>query len=188
MFSFYKKDIPYQKFILTAAFILLLVSSLGASLWFITVSIKNAGQSFQDIADKIASKEENRERARSVNALAKKREADIKRVKQFFIDRKEPVLFIEQLEEIARATRNKVLLNIDEGTGETNSLAFRVNVEGSEAGVRKMFQLIELMPYQVVVQDIAFEKKEDVELLAKGGGEGSNAPSTLFLLIRVKTL
>lgn len=188
MFSFYKKSIPHQNIILTALFVLFLVGSLGVSFWLMIRSIKNFGQSFQNIANKIAAHEEDREQARHADALVKKRETDIKKVKEFFIDRKEPVLFIEQLEEIARTTRNKVALTIDEEKGETNSLMFRVSVQGSEATVRMMLTLIELMPYQIAVEDIIFEKREDVEVLAKGGGAGGNAPSTLLVLLRVQSL
>ena len=93
--------------------------------------------------------------------------------------RTQPIDFIETIESLASTTQNEILLGFDEKSPDPQYLLFRITLTGSESNLLKYFSLIELLPYEIRVDDINFQR---------GAGEHTEKSATdqLILSIRVR--
>lgn len=168
-----------QKLFLTIAFSLIIVSFFGLVLRWLFSQVKKASASLGETASRVARLEAERKTAREIQALLKDRAVDLAKVNKFFVDRGEPVEFIENLEAIAKKTQNRIAIDFDEGQSRGKNLFFRLTIEGSEANIRKYFKLLELMPYKIKIEDMIFQKI---------GSGAASFSSRLIVLIQVETL
>ena len=99
----------------------------------------------------------------------------------FFINYREPVEFIETLEDLAKKTGVILAIDLALGVPGANELPLRLNIEGSEKNVLRYLRLLELLPNQILVEDIGFQS-----ILSAPGV--SLASHRLQLSIRVSTL
>ncbi len=135
------------------------VSLSASAYWFagLASSVLDYRTTLQKLDEQISALEEKRLRARRIEALLQGRAADLARVKTSFVERR-PVLLIEEIERIADHTKNTLALEIIESEPLLHDVGLRLIIEGTEASVRTMLELVELLPYQVSVDDLAFER------------------------------
>lgn len=169
---------PRKKLFLTVAISLIIVSLFGSVLGWLFSQVKKAGATLTETANKAALLEAERKTAREIQVLLKDRAGDMAKINKLFVDRGEPVEFIENLEKTAKKTGNKIAIDFDEGRSKDKNLFFRLTVEGNEAHTRKYLKLLGLMPYKMKIEDLAFQKI----------GAGKTASSRLIVLIQVETL
>ena len=180
-----------QKFFLTVAISLIIVGLLGSVLGWLFGQVKKARATIGETANKIILLEEKRKTARQTQILLKDRASDLAKINKFLVDRGEPVEFIENLEETAQKTKNKIVIDFDEGRSKAKNLFFRLTIDGSEASTRKYLKLLGFMPYKIGVEDLIFQKMSAGDLPAF-----PSRPKTLenpgshrlTILIQVETL
>lgn len=146
----------------TVFFITVTVSciALGASAYAFTRlanRVLNYRTTLEILDAQISALEEKRMHARRIDTLLKGRAADLARVKASFVERR-PIALIEEIERIADHTKNNLVLEIIEDGSVPRDVELRLSIEGSEQSVRAMLQLIELLPYQVSIDDLTFER------------------------------
>lgn len=179
------KLVATQKF---AAIILLSAAGVLVSAWtFVRLSsgALDARASIIQIQADTKRFEEDQVAARTLAKVVGERTADIGRLKAFFVDRQEPVAFIEQLEDLGRATHTSVSLSLPSSSGSTDNgvLSFRITVDGSPDNLVTYVKLLGLLPYNVALHDLAFQKLEEGQGIV-GAPTGSHR---LTLLISVAT-
>ena len=179
----------FQRFLLTSAFLAVIIVACGAGYWWMYASIGGFSGSLDAIAEKIASREQDRVKANHVGTTLKKRASELARINGLFVSKTQPVNFIEDLEAIGRATGSDVKVAANEAGDSTDMLVFHLTASGSSSGLRRMVRLIELMPYEVVIDDVSYQTGG----IATGGNGLSVAPgpllgATLAATLRVKTL
>ena len=148
---------PSQKFAVAAAasFAVVALSSWG---FFRAVAGVQQGHGVQaDIRQKIDTLAEDRQRARASETLLTERESDISRISAFFLDRSNPIAFIEAVERAAEKTGATITLDIDEQAGGDNALRFRLALEGGENVLYDFVRVLELLPYKIEIQDMLFQ-------------------------------
>lgn len=141
--------------------------------------VKNSRDNLEVIDAKIASLEKERRAVRIETMLLAERTADLKRIREFFVNRETPLPFIEALETLAKNTQNRVALDFAEEESSNDTLAFRLTIEGSKFSALRYLSLLEIMLYDIEIKDLTFQKipsqSKDV------------SASRIILLIRVKT-
>lgn len=155
----------------------------GVSIWtyvYMASSIARAKTALVEVKQEIISAEAERKEARSLKKTLEERDADIARINKFIINRQSPIEFIEELENLARRTQNSIILDVQ---NEKNGpdLSFRLTLEGSQDSVTKYLRALELLPYEIQVEDIAYQRVSSDPRVA-----GSSAFSRLILSIKVK--
>lgn len=178
---------PFQRLVATTAAMAILIAALAAGILCLAQRVYTFRRELIAAEANVVTAEANRVSTKRASAILKENEAGIARIERFFIDREQPVEFIERLEAVARATRNKISLNVNEAGNGANSLSFRVRLEGTAASVRTMLHALELLPYQLSIDEIAFTQSE-TGWSAVGNAPPLGAPATLSFLISVKTL
>ena len=148
---------PSQKFAVAAAasFVVVALSSWGFVRAVVGVQQGHGVQA--DIRQKIGTLAEERGRARASEALLTEREDDIRRISAFFLDRRNPIAFIEAVEHVAEKTGTTITLEIDEQAGGDHALRFRLALEGRENALYGFVRVLELLPYKIDIQDMLFQ-------------------------------
>lgn len=160
--------------IVTALLISFVWAGISAGIfWYLSSGVREIGAELETIELQIVRLEKERASAVLSAELAKRRPADITRIRAFFVNRERPVAFIEALEGLARDTGVEILLNAEERASRPGFLAFRIGLKGAKEGLLTHLRLMELMPYKISVEDVVF--REDL------------AGSELILLFQVKT-
>lgn len=168
----------WQKLFLTAA-IFLAVAVFWVWLWTgFFYRVKNAGATLQDLKGQIPALEEKRKLAGEMQFLFKNRTEDLEKIRSFLVSKERPVVFLENLEETARKTRNRIAINFDEGKSKDQNLFFRLTLEGGEENVLKYLRLLELMPYKLKVEEVSIQK-----LTSAGGRAYVSIPAESGILL-----
>lgn len=123
-----------------------------------------ADSNISDLRSQIALLEEERARARKVGSFLDEREEEVGRIVGFLVSEDRPINFVEKLEDMARRTNNKMLLDL---SGDLNKkggdvIAFRMTLEGSSKSVFDYLKLLELLPHLINIESVVWEKSEGV--------------------------
>lgn len=157
-----------QKCITAVLVSLPILGVLAWGYWVIAESVARSDTVFAEIQTGLASLEEARRDAGKAEALMERRREDFIRISNFFVDRERPVAFIEDIEKLARLTGNEISLTIAEGAGARDAILFRITIDGTDGSVFKMLKLMELMPYHLTINDIAFQRsRQDNRSIAR---------------------
>jgi len=146
------------RFIVTTVVALLL--SLIAVLAYLQLffSIRGIKTVFAALETKIALAEKERKSSRLDSTLLETRAEDLKRINNFLIDRENPLPFIEAVEMLAKNTQNRLSLDFAETESKQEGIAFRLTTEGSEPNVLRFLSLLEVMPYDIEIRDVIFQR------------------------------
>lgn len=183
--------LPVQKFILTLALSGLLVLSCGWLFLKLAGSVYSAEANLSLVESKILMLEDDFKNARSLQKTLRNRSTDIENINNFFVDPSSPVTFIEELESLAKATKNIIALEIRDSQ-KRNILVFGVTLEGSESSVLKFLRLLEVLPYGIEVEDMSYQKL-NIEsgnlsfLVTKLKSQGVIPVARMVLVINVHT-
>lgn len=180
------------KYISTVSVILIFAIGAAFGFWRTKEKVSNFERDIVDIESKIIFHEEERERSDRTARLFDDQTEASARINNFFIDRANPIPFIESLETIARETGTAMALNVNETITKEDELLFSVTIEGADKNVRKMLQLIELIPYDVGIEEFSFQKITTTErsFIQQSSSQKTlqNSPTArLRLSLRVKT-
>jgi len=145
-----------QKFYLKLLVSLALVAGFSWGFFYVASFVRNARGSLGEIQQEILNHEGKRAAVKDAERIIAEETSDIERVKSLSVDKKEPLPFIEYLENLASRTGNKIAFEVPGGSEET--LKFRITVEGAQAGVMQLFRLLEAIPYAVSVEEFDFYK------------------------------
>lgn len=180
----------FRKFVITAALAVFGVGFCAGVFWWLSSSVRAGIESLRTIGEKITALEDGRRSARSSASLFEERKTDIERIRNFSPNRERPVELIEELESLGHSTGNAITLDFDEARSKANGrLVFRLTVEGSEREPREYLKLLELMPYEIRVEDLAFQQIALQSSSASQTKAASSIPThRLILVISVKTL
>ncbi len=176
-----------KRFIATIILAVVCNILLGVLYWWLYIYVSGARMSLSKVKSDIASSGEDRKAVRAADLIFAERKDDLARIEKFFIDSKQPVDFIESLENLARATRNQITLSVDSGIREQRMLAFRLSLDGSKENLLRYLALLELLPYEIHVDEISLQRAEGFEAGAAVGQSGTSPAHRLSLLFRVKT-
>ncbi len=159
----------FQKLLISAAIsTVVLLSAFGVYVW----TYKSAGDFREQLVElelEVQKLELERQLARKFSGLAKERGGDITRIKKFLVDRERPVVFIEDLEGLAQKSQVLLALDFDEGKSKGNELFFRVTADGSERALHKFIAALELVPYEITLNEFLLQKISEKEIPAAVG-------------------
>ena len=131
---------------------------IGVFGW-IFITLQNSEASLGELLSGILSEQEGRISLQRAGRLMEDKKDDIQRVDNFLVARANPVNFIESLEDLARQTQNKIVIDLDEAKSQANKhLVFRLTVDGTQKSALKYSELLEFLPYQISVQELSFQK------------------------------
>lgn len=177
---------PLQKLIAALFASLAIVGGLLFAFILVSRNVQSYRDTLGMTATSISSSEQNFNRLAKIQDLIKNRRSDIKRLENITINRKQPLQFIETIEKISHLTNTRVALAADEIKGNTESLLFRAAIEGNDKNVRTVLALIQSLPYQIKIDNLAFQR--DVPRTANKGGQPTTDTITrLTLAMKVKT-
>lgn len=127
--------------------------------WSVASGVSGGVENLKSIEARAISLERDRKKARAFEALSEERRSDFQRLRLLSPHKERPVELIEQLEELAKNTKNSIAIDVDEGRSKTNGgLFFRLTAEGSLASTRDYLRALELMPYVVGVEDLVLQE------------------------------
>lgn len=172
---------PFQKLIASLIFYLALVIASGGLFFWLNLRVQGSAAERERIETEIASLEEDRRRARQAELVFEEKKAELERLKNVFISPEKPVEFIEGLEKIARGTGNSISLDLVSEKLVGGAFSFRISVEGTEESTAKYLSLLELMPYEIAIEEFTLQRTR----AAPGGREKE---ARLSVVINVKTL
>lgn len=177
---------PKHKFFITALSSLLILVGLGWLWWFLISGIETFKDALYDVRLKIVAQEEERKSARQLASLMKARRIDLEKTDSLLIDKEKPIEFIEGVESLARKTGSRMFLGVEGSVDPAGFMNFKLNIEDTERGARSFLEMLTLMPYEILVEDINFQKISSVPVTLP---DGKNfAPTArLGILIKVKT-
>ena len=182
---------PRRKLFLVIGISLVVLIFWGWVLIRLLRQVKNAGITLRELEGKIVELEAKRKEAGDIQTLLQDRAEDLAKINSFSVNKERPVIFIEDLEDAARKTQNRVIIDFDEGRSRDKNIFFRLTIEGSKDSVLKYLKLLEFMPYQIKVEEMAWQKlaAAGVSALVKLPQE-AEAPLShrLEILIKVETL
>ncbi len=147
-----------NKFVVTVVLALVAVSTSFVIFWWLLLYVRNSAMRLGDVESKIAVSEEERKVARAAETFLKEQERDLERIRLFSPNKERPVEFIESIESLGKDTGNSIVLDFDEGRSKGANLVFRITVEGTAQSVRQYLRIMELMPYEIHVEDLAFQR------------------------------
>lgn len=158
-------------------YILVVIISAGLFWWF-SGTIDSSFAKLGSIRARIQLLEEEREAVRELASLLESREQTVARIRKFLVHRDEPLEFIEMLENVAKATGNAAALDFDlEKSKKGDELAFRVTIDGAHSDIFRYIRLMELLPYHIRIDEIAYQKLSG----ESGGGKATDALSKKLL-------
>lgn len=144
-----------------------------------------------DIASEISASEGKRALLRNAEILLTRHGDEIARIQNVYIDGDNQVEFIEEIERLARTTHNNLFLDVSHAASDEKDLGFEITLEAIEKNALDFLTLLELLPYEITITKINFQK------LGPGSPRASeteskrivekNPDTRLFLAIQVKT-
>lgn len=159
--------------------------TIAAFTWFLFY-VSNREDSFTIIESKISVLEDNRTAAKRATKIFQQEEHTIQRINKFFVDPKNPVSFIEELELLATDTRNKISLNIDEQKSTSDSLIFHLTLDGDTESVVRYLTLLELLPYEIIVSDIGYQEHDSAPASSLKKDLSATPPRNARLIIEIR--
>lgn len=111
----------------------------------------------QGIRQRIEDLGAQRRRARISEGLLRERQADIRRIRAFFADRKSPIAFIEAAEGAAARTDTTTVLDADEKASSDTVLRFQMTIQGDTDHLLDFVRMLELLPYPIDIRDMVFQ-------------------------------
>lgn len=176
---------PRITLIITTLVSLLAIAALSFVFIFISRNIERYHRTLSLTVMNIEASEKNFNHFMDIANLLETRSKDIARIQRIAIDRQRPLQFIETIEQIARITHTQSALGVNEIKDDKQSLLFHVTWEGEEKNVRTMLALLQKLPFQIVIQDMSFQK--DI-LSAPGQTQTSGTGNArLVLSMKIKT-
>ena len=149
---------PTIRLIFTSTIALLLVSGAFTIYSQLFRYINNTRTSLNHLEMKIKSLETERKEARTAAALMEERKEDINSINNFFVDRGNLLPFIEELERLAKDSHNIIALDLNEQGNTSDILTFRLTIEGTQKTALKYLELLEMMPYEIIIEDLTSQK------------------------------
>ena len=80
-----------------------------------------------------------------------------------------------------------LLIDLDAQFSTEEFLAFRLTLDGANQGLLKYLSLLELLPYEVKINEITFQRSVSERPGVAGSGSAGARTSRLLLSIGVKT-
>lgn len=159
--------------------------TIGAFVW-VLFYVSNMEDSFTIIESKISVLEDNRSAAKRATRTFQQEEQTVHRINKFFVDPKNPVSFIEELESLAVDTRNKISLNIDEQKNTPDSLTFHLTLDGDTESIIRYLTLLELLPYEIIVSDIGYQEQDSAPASSQKKDASAAPPRSARLIIEIR--
>ena len=178
---------PKQKLIFTSGISLAVMAILAWTFFYLAYGVINARSSAGIIMERIAKVEAEIAQARTFKGILKDRGDDIAYIEKLFVDRERPVELIERLESTASSTRAALLIDLDARSADEEFLALRLTLEGSNQSILKYLSLLELLPYEIKIDEIAFQRSGNEQPKIVGSGPAGARTSRLLLSIGVRT-
>lgn len=148
---------PRARLIFISVVSFLLVGSAVFAFRYMAGSVIRNGNAIWEIQSKIDDFARERMDAKIIEEFLDERGEDYARIREFYIDAKQPVAFLEHLEALARTTGNALAINLDGGGNDARHLGFRLTLEGSEEGILTYVRLLERVPYHVEIAGIFYQ-------------------------------
>ena len=143
--------------------------ALSAVFFALVRSVRSAADLRAGLASRINDFADERVLGQSSAALLSSRRADMERIRGFFVNRSQPVAFVEELERIAAAVGASVAFEVDEDHSGPADLLFRLTAEGRQESVLRYLTLLEDAPYLMRMEEVTFLK-------SAGAGADARAP------------
>jgi len=177
---------------ITLAFSFASIAGFGFGLWWLYVQIGRFDAVFGGLEKNIAGFEREREEAKRFAGLKDRARRDFDRIEKFFVNREEPLRFIEDLEALASQSRNTIAIDADEAGSSGEELLFRLTLEGREENLAQFVRLLERVPYHLVLEEMAFQSTRSIVTGLGGSASFSAGPERsgdrLTISVRIKTL
>ena len=148
----------FQQFVSTAFFAVFAVAVFSGAYFWMFNQIGKLGASVEEDRDKILFLEEEWKAVHRIDILLSKREADVLRIKNFFVEPEKVVEFIESMEALAKNIGNKISIDFDEAKSSGENYYFRFTVDGTAEGVIGYLRALELYPAEIRIQDFIFQR------------------------------
>ncbi|MBI2053396.1 MAG: hypothetical protein HYT41_01460 [Candidatus Sungbacteria bacterium] len=173
---------PRIRLIMVSMFSAALIGGAGFAFWRMARSILAGGAVAQELHAKIDGFERNRIEAKDVEKVLTERAADYMSVREFYVDAKQPVTFLKDLEAIARATGTKLAIDLEGVGSDAQHLLLRLSLEGSEKQLLSYVRLLERMPYYLEITEVSYQN-----LAAEPGWRQGESSGRFVVSIRVRT-
>lgn len=144
---------------------ILFLSSLavGGSFFLFLLVLNETQKNMEEIAaaqQEISASEEKRAAISKAKTLFAQYESAITRINNVYVNKDSPVEFIEEIERLAEKTRNNLALAIDSPASDGSFLGFQITLEAIEKNALDFLSLIELLPYEIIITELHFQKIE----------------------------
>jgi hypothetical protein len=173
---------PFSKLIFASVLGILAVGVLSWFFWRASLDVLSSVDTLFFIESRIATLENDRKIVLASADTLARHAPDLEIIGLFLIDRERPVEFIESLENLAKSTGSEIAIDVvplEKGT-LLDVLRFRLTVEGERGKVLKYLKLLEFMPYEISVEDLAYQS-------GIPGEETGPTETRLIISIKVKT-
>lgn len=145
-------------------------------------SVIRNGNAILEIQSKIGGFARERMDAKVIEKFLDERGEDYTRIREFYVDAKQPVAFLENLEALARATGNALAIDLDGGGNDARHLGFRLTLEGSEKSLLAYVRLLERVPYHVEITEVFYQS-----LISDVPRQAGEPLARLSITLRVRT-
>jgi hypothetical protein len=98
-------------------------------------------------------------------------------MRAFLVDSQRPIIFVEELEAIARRTGSRMTLTVDERRSTPGTLFFSLSAEGSEKAMRNFLSALEQVSYAVRPEEVVFQR------IAEEVASGMSLPAKTRLVV-----
>lgn len=149
---------PFQKLVFAILLFIIAVAAFSGAYFWMFGRIRNLGILIEEDRVKILFLEEERKAVRGVDSLLSEREADVSRIKNFFVEPERVVEFIESIETLAKNTGNKISIDFDEAKSSGENYYFRFTIDGTEKSVIGYLRATELYPALIRIQDFVLQR------------------------------
>lgn len=153
--------------------------------------VKNTSITLYGLEEKVADLEARRKAAGDIQILLQDRAKDLAKINNFSVSKERPVVFIEELEDVAKKTKNRVAIDFDEARSKGKNIFFRLAIDGNENSVLRYLKLLEFMPYKIKVEEASLQRLTSAQISTSLTlPKESEVPLShhLEVLIRVETL
>ncbi len=146
------------KFIITVGIALAGVAVSCVLFWSVLFGVRGGAEALRALNGEIDTLRDGRKHFSEISGILEKKDGDIGRIEQFFVDRNDPLVFIKALEGLAKTTGTALDISLQDAKAGNNTFAFQLAVEGSASGITRFVRLLEQMPYGVHVDDVLFQE------------------------------
>lgn len=181
---------PRRKLFLVTGIYLAVLVFWGWGLAGLLQQVKDASITLRGLEEQIVLLEAKRKIAGDLQILLENRDKDLTKINSFLVSKDRPVGFIEDLEDAAKKTKNRVAIDFDETRSKNKDIFFRLAIDGSEDSVLRYLKLLEFMPYKIKVEEVSLQKLTSQVYTSLNLPKESEVPLShhLGVLIKVETL